>query len=442
MPEASIANDVSGTYSARILPLKAARVSAGSATELSCILPGILVMYRVLRTMTLGVGRLSEAERRNRGRDGLNWAFEHLVNIRITETPELRAARIGTLTDTWLLQIMSILWGQVVGWFTLVITAQPWALGWIIVDAMLQVRRARLKVRCGQAMVAGVRPPYRPMVLTNIAWFAVMAIGDFGSLHTGDVRLLVLAGFLPIGFMGYIASRYAALPRTAACLLYMLGAAQVAGFLGTPTLLYVALLSPAAPFAFHMLMLQSHTILMDALVAKETHFRMSMHDPLTGLPNRLLLRERMSALLDEMAVSRQTSGFAVLCLDLDGFKPVNDRYGHAGGDWLLKSVAERMRMAVRAQDLVCRVGGDEFVVLLPGANHGTAVIVAERLIESCSEPHDLDGVALARIGLSVGIALAPIHGRHTDELLAHADAALYTSKRRAKGTWTFHPVPG
>ncbi|MER7274681.1 GGDEF domain-containing protein [Dactylosporangium sp. NPDC000244] len=375
---------------------------------------------------------------------GRSSGSQRWATVRNADEPhEILVARRATLPDTWLLAFASLLWSQVVGWFALLITGRAWALAWIVADGAIQAGRMWLTLQHNRAASGRGHPPHRSLVLANVMWFVVMAAGIVGTLRAGDPRLLALGCILPVGFMGYVASRYAAFPHLAAPLLYLMGAAQAVGFLGVPQLPVVALLALAAPIAFHLLVLQNHTILMNAFVAQQENFRLSMHDPLTGLANRLLLRERTATLLDDltrdMAYDRRPTGFAVLCLDLDGFKPINDRYGHAVGDRLLNSVAIRLRQAVRGQDLVCRIGGDEFVVLVSGADGDIAVHTAERLIESCSLPYYLGDATTARVGVSVGIALAPEHGTSADELLAHADAALYASKRRSKGTWTLHP---
>ncbi|GGM26884.1 diguanylate cyclase [Dactylosporangium sucinum] len=383
------------------------------------------------------MGRSSGSERWARGGGSRPRTFARGAD----EPYEIRAARRATLPDTWLLAVAALLWSQAVGWFALLITGRVWALAWIVADGAIQAGRMWLTLRHRRAASGRGHPPHRGLVLANVIWFVVMAAGVVGALRAGDPRLLVLGCILPIGFMGYVASRYAAFPRLAAPLLYLMGAAQVVGFLAVPQLRAVAVLAPAAPIAFHLLVLQNHTILISAFVAQQENFRLSMHDPLTGLANRLLLRERTAALLDGLARDHRQDAFAVLCLDLDGFKPINDRHGHAVGDRLLKSVAVRLRQAVRGQDLVCRIGGDEFVVVLPGVTAAAAVHTAERLIEACGLPYHLDDAATVRVGVSVGIALAPEHGTSTDELLLHADAALYASKRRSKGSWTVHPAP-
>jgi diguanylate cyclase (GGDEF)-like protein/PAS domain S-box-containing protein len=152
------------------------------------------------------------------------------------------------------------------------------------------------------------------------------------------------------------------------------------------------------------------------------------HDPLTGLPNRYQLQ---SELQRAIAHAAQTGdGLAVLYLDLDGFKGVNDRGGHSAGDRLLREVAQRLQQGLRQGDLVARVGGDEFVALLPGCRDAEAArTVADGLRARLSPPFTLpDG--LFRLDASVGIACFPADGSDSDALLAHADRAMYAAKRQ------------
>ncbi len=160
---------------------------------------------------------------------------------------------------------------------------------------------------------------------------------------------------------------------------------------------------------------------------------MAHHDWLTGLPNRALFRERLDAALQN-APSGQESGvnFAVLCIDLDRFKAINDTLGHAAGDTLLQLVAARLQSVVREGDTVARIGGDEFTLIQLGiADAEQSVALAERLIADIGQPFDLCGREV-QIGASVGIVLAPLHGSDLDSLLSFGDVALYHAKSQGR----------
>ena len=152
------------------------------------------------------------------------------------------------------------------------------------------------------------------------------------------------------------------------------------------------------------------------------------HDALTGLANRFLLHER----LDHALSRRGEQEVAVLALDLDRFKAVNDTMGHVAGDQLLTQAAERLRACVRAHDTVARIGGDEFVVVQVGATPASAEELARRLVARMGEPFLLDGRE-ARIGTSVGLALPPANGTTSDAMLLSADTALYRAKSEGRG---------
>ena len=156
-------------------------------------------------------------------------------------------------------------------------------------------------------------------------------------------------------------------------------------------------------------------------------------DVLTELPNRLRMRE----LLGEALLAARASGkpCGLLLLDLDGFKPVNDTFGHPKGDALLKTVAERLVAEVRERGIVGRLGGDEFAIVLHDAQNRRAVVdLAELLIRRVSEPYTLDGVSV-RIGLSAGGAFGPLDGDTVDDLVKKADMALYEAKAAGRGTY-------
>lgn len=162
---------------------------------------------------------------------------------------------------------------------------------------------------------------------------------------------------------------------------------------------------------------------------------MALHDGLTSLPNRTLLMERLNQLLTIAA--REPRGIAVLFLDLDGFKAINDRLGHDAGDGVLKIVAQRLQDALRATDTVARIGGDEFVILLDNAAGPDDVTsVSKHVIASINEPMFFSGQE-ALVGTSIGIALHPADGATAERMLKCADDAMYRAKAAGKNTWRF-----
>jgi diguanylate cyclase (GGDEF)-like protein/PAS domain S-box-containing protein len=162
---------------------------------------------------------------------------------------------------------------------------------------------------------------------------------------------------------------------------------------------------------------------------------MAHHDALTGLPNRVLLRLRMQEALRR--ARRSDGGFAVLCLDLDNFKAVNDTLGHPSGDALLQQVADRIQATVRQEDAAARLGGDEFGIMLSDVEGPAAIsALAERLLAVINEPYDING-HMVLVGVSIGIAIAPGDGDDTDRLLKSADMALYRAKADGKGSFRY-----
>jgi two-component system, cell cycle response regulator len=160
---------------------------------------------------------------------------------------------------------------------------------------------------------------------------------------------------------------------------------------------------------------------------------LALQDPLTGLANRRLLLDRMSVALSQ---ARRSNGYmAVMYLDLDGFKEVNDTLGHGAGDILLKAVAERLTQTVREEDTVARLGGDEFVMTLRHVHSAAdAAAMATKVIEAVSQPYDIEG-RIVRVTTSAGIAIYPNDGKDAEALLKSADTALYEAKRAGKNTY-------
>ena len=159
------------------------------------------------------------------------------------------------------------------------------------------------------------------------------------------------------------------------------------------------------------------------------------YDTLTGLPNRSLLRDRMEQAV-ERAIRINTK-VAMLYLDLDHFKDINDTLGHAAGDALLRAVAQRMKTCVRGVDTIARLGGDEFVVLVPDINDaGDIDTVAEKLMTTLVQPYIIEDQSVVSTP-SMGISIYPDDGHQMDDLMKHADAAMYKAKQSGRGNFKF-----
>jgi len=168
--------------------------------------------------------------------------------------------------------------------------------------------------------------------------------------------------------------------------------------------------------------------------ANEELTYLALHDTLTKLPNRVLLHDRLQQAIQQAGRDRRR--FALLFMDLDSFKPVNDAFGHHVGDLLLVAFAQRIRDNIRVQDTAARVGGDEFVLLAGIGDHADAAGIAEKLVRAVEEPFEVAGQEL-RVSTSIGIAIYPDDGGHQDDLLSNADAAMYHAKGLGRNRYCF-----
>ena len=170
--------------------------------------------------------------------------------------------------------------------------------------------------------------------------------------------------------------------------------------------------------------LKQRVLLLEQEVAQARQF--AYHDALTGLPNRRLLLDRFNQAVSLAA--RQHKQVALLFLDLDDFKRVNDGFGHAAGDRILQQVAARLAVCIRTSDTACRFGGDEFVILLPEfEGQEGAVAVAEKLRAHLATPYVIDGIGI-RLTASIGMAVYPVDGHECGDLVQASDRAMYRSK--------------
>ncbi|PIA69727.1 putative bifunctional diguanylate cyclase/phosphodiesterase [Pseudomonas sediminis] len=257
--------------------------------------------------------------------------------------------------------------------------------------------------------------------------------------HTRHVRLFrggaaVIMGFAIVG-MHYTGMAAANFPEGSFC-----GAAFSgldSGWLASLVIVTtLAVLAIALLTSILDARLEARTELLSSSLAKANAelTQLALHDGLTKLPNRLLLEDRINQNI--LKLQRNGGYFALLFMDLDGFKPVNDAFGHHVGDQLLVAVAQRLRAHLRANDSLARIGGDEFVLLAELRHPDDASNVASHVVGLLSQPFEIDGHEL-RVSTSVGIALYPGDGIDQQELLVNADAAMYHAKSLGKNGYSF-----
>lgn len=321
------------------------------------------------------------------------------------------------------------------------LTGAIWAYAWFAAEVVLGATRVYLmmkdvaKAKAAQQTGTTIAP-----IWAGLASAILISAGCFQCVSSGVLPLILLAGIGIANLVGGISSRNAGTPRYGALLICILTLPfAVAMFLSPiPYLFLVGVQTPLYTVGMIFLLLENHKVLLDLHRSELSNRQMAHHDLLTGLPNRARNLKLFGELLARPApdAASPKSKLTVFCLDLDGFKAVNDGFGHATGDAVLVAVAERLRVSVRDVDFACRLGGDEFVILLPDLTDDEAEAIARRVIARVSEPFAFEPAA--RIGVSIGIAAAPRDGATADELLSAADRAMYEAKRRGKGGFVIH----
>ncbi len=295
-----------------------------------------------------------------------------------------------------------------------------WNAAWVAASAL---------VACGTAAVA------------LLIFFGMRQLSGLNALAAQGSAAVVMG--LAISGMHYTGMAAASFPAGAVCL--STGGLGGRG-LGLVVLVAVVVVLSIALFTTALdarLQARAARLAHSLSVANAELQRRAFLDPLTGVPNRALLEDRLrqSALRAERAPAHPAGAgrLALLFIDLDGFKPVNDGYGHAAGDAVLRQVAERLRVLVRESDTLARLGGDEFVMLFDGlAGAGDAVAGAQRVLDALAAPFDAGGRPLT-LSASIGIVLHPGHVE-ADQLLASADAAMSAAKRAGGATYAvFEP---
>jgi diguanylate cyclase (GGDEF)-like protein len=181
-------------------------------------------------------------------------------------------------------------------------------------------------------------------------------------------------------------------------------------------------------------LLKEEKLLKNLKESEERYYYLANHDYLTGLPNRMQFFERLEQALKENYIEND---IAILLIDLDGFKKVNDSFGHEVGDMLLQAVAHRLKTCVQEKDTVSRLAGDEFTVLLSSTNYEATILVTETIIKTLQSPYIIYGNEIM-VTPSIGIAFAESDVDKSEKLLKYADVAMYQAKKNGKNNYQIH----
>jgi diguanylate cyclase (GGDEF)-like protein len=337
--------------------------------------------------------------------------------------------------------VVAVLASLLIASIAAALTGAAWAYAWVLAELVLGSTRIYLmKKALAQAKADRRVAPNITPIWAGLTSVILISAGCYQCVGSGVLPLALMAGIGLANLVGGIASRNAGTPRYGILLICTLTLPfALATILSPiPLLFLIGLQTPVYTAGMIFLLLENHKILLDLHHSERNNRQMAHHDLLTGLPNRALNLKLFAELLagPHPQAGAQRAKLTVFCLDLDGFKGINDGFGHATGDAVLVAVAKRLQASVRDVDFVCRLGGDEFVILLPNITDGEAAAIARRIIARVSEPFEF--AAAARVGVSIGLASAPRDGETADELLSAADRAMYDAKRRGKGGFVVH----
>ncbi|MFD1704746.1 diguanylate cyclase [Methylopila henanensis] len=303
-------------------------------------------------------------------------------------------------------------------------------LTWLGVEVALCLVRLAVLLASFRRAAEGRETPTDLYLALGCLWAASVGFGAFITLLSGDWVASTIACMSAAAMVGGICFRNFGAPRLSAVMTILaLGPTCLAApFSGEPVMFVTFIQIPFYLISMRMAGYKLNALLVATMRAEREHAHQARHDVLTGLSNRFGLMRAI-----DNSGGRSEDGLALLYLDLDGFKSVNDTHGHAKGDRLLTIAAERLKRLLRSGDVAARIGGDEFVVIARDVEAPKASLLGERLIREIGAPYDLgDGVSV-RIGVSVGVALVPENGDSVPMLLDAADAALYQAKMAGKG---------
>ncbi|MGY3355267.1 diguanylate cyclase (GGDEF)-like protein [Bradyrhizobium sp. GM0.4] len=345
------------------------------------------------------------------------------------DVPEdIRVALVGNLYGTLPVFVGGILNTVLVAAAITARSPTPLFIAWAAVEIAICLARLGVLILARRRALARRPTPTDLNLLLSVAWSGSVGYGALISLATGDWVAATLACVSAGAMVGGVCFRNFSAPRLCGTMIVLSLGPTIPGALlaGQSLMLVLFFQIPMYLAAMTMACFKLNRMLIATMRAERENDRRARHDELTGLANRSGLVSALEERLSGPSAPDQI--LALLYLDLDDFKVVNDTHGHAAGDLLLENVAKRIRALLREGDLPARLGGDEFVVLTASCTAEEATAFGRRLVEVIGAPYDLGSGGSARIGVSIGVAMAPEHGRKAADLLRAADAALYQAK--------------
>jgi diguanylate cyclase (GGDEF)-like protein len=273
------------------------------------------------------------------------------------------------------------------------------------------------------------------VVVTGLIWAFVAGLIVAVCSFAGEIYLVALGSMVGTGIAFGCAFGNSGMPRVAGIQVVLMTVpfAASAALSHEPYMALVALQTPLWLAGIFVIITQTHRTNAKLILAEKRNRYLAFNDPLTGLANRANIMSSLEDISASLAGGRRQSAY-LLYLDLDGFKSINDRYGHRVGDDFLRVAATRFRGALRQNDLIGRIGGDEFIAILYDVSFPQIEMVVQRLVHAAAQPFELEGLGVTQIGVSVGGA--PLMSEDDFKAaLEVADCMLYAAKQSGKGTY-------